>query len=123
MMGMKIMTTKILSEMDADDLYAMYGEQPVEPKINKTIVKPLENKNAATRRINVGIVGYDVPTVEHVAMLHKKIQNLEHQIDTQDSKIRRLENSLNRLRNDLMKTHTNIGNLNRELDQKIDRRD
>lgn len=108
----------------SDHLAAMYGvNQEVAPKINRTVVKPNENKSAKTRRINVGIVGYDLPSVEHVDMLEKKIEALEKLVQEQHSKMRRMEASISILKNALNRTNSNVGTLSKDLDQKIDRRD
>ena len=109
--------------MEDDDLYAMYGNHEDEPKVSKTIMRHLENKSAKTRRINVGIVGYDVPTVEHVAALEKKIDTLEQHAAQQDSKIRRMESLIAKLRSEMIKFNGSVSTMTREIDQKIGRND
>jgi hypothetical protein len=107
----------------SDHLSAMYGvENEEEEKVSRTIMRPVENRNAKTRRINVGIVGYDVPAVDHVAMLEKRIEAMEQMYREQTTKMRRMESIIVKLRSDLLRVNGSVTGFTRELDNKIDRR-
>lgn len=108
----------------SDFLGSMYSvdDDVVEPRINHTVVREPESKSTKTRRINVGIVGYDVPNVEYVAALEKKIEKLEALAMEQGNQLRRMQASVMRLQNALHRLGGNVTTVSKELNNKIDRR-
>jgi len=111
--------------MDEDFLGSMYSvdDDVAEPRINHTIVREPESKSTKTRRINVGIVGYDVPNVEYVLSLERKIDTLEVLVQDQANQLRRMQASIMRLQNALHRLGGSVTNVSKELNNKIDRRD
>jgi uncharacterized coiled-coil protein SlyX len=62
-------------------------------------------------------------TVEHIERLEKKIEALELKLTTQETKVRRLETYINKVRGDVHRQHNALGQITRDVDNKIDRRD
>lgn len=85
----------------SDLLHAMYGpedgDDPTKPKRELPTAPPAANQR--TRRVIVGGVSYEVPTVEYV-------KRLEDAVTKQDQAIRRLVREVIALRQALRKTAT-----------------
>lgn len=86
---------------DKTDLYsAMYNtdadDDDAAPKNSALGEKP-PVQNAKTRKIRVGIVEYDVPTVEYVGRLEALVVAQAQQIQNLLREMRRVEHSMQRL--------------------------
>ena len=113
-----------MNDDQADILAAMYGDPPEKP--GPAPLKPLDAISGDTRksrRVVMGAVKYDVPTVEYVDTLERRITQQDRLIIQQTRTIRRLELSLIALTNSVRRTGGSLTDVSRELSNKIDRRD
>lgn len=102
-------------------LAAMYD--PEEEKTDKKTLQPLEPTGKKSRRVVMGAVKYDVPTVEYVEQLEKRVIELERRIQIQDRISRKFDMMISRLTQALRNHGSVVNEISHSLDNKIDRRD
>lgn len=114
--------TKI-SELSEDDrhalLAALYGEEP-EKKKNVHIEPTGFSK---TRKVYVGAISYELPTVDYVTRLEMMVTNQAKLINQMQQSISKLENMANKTRKFIRGQTGRITEMQHELDQKIDIRE
>ena len=92
--------------MDRDDLLAaMYNDEEAKPSV------PLEQSGLRTRKIRVGIVEYEVPTLEWVRHLEQMVQHQADMIEQQRREIDRLDALLRGTRNFVRRQTDNLYDL------------
>lgn len=106
--------------MDAEDraalLAAMYDDS------DKTAKRPDEPPPDATglrrsRRMVMGAVSFDIPTLEYTAALEQRLTRQDRQIVEQGRHLKRLELMLGLLRSALHRQAGLVGDLGRDLDR------
>ena len=97
-------------------LAAMYDEED-----SKKPLTPLEPTGKKSRRIVMGAVKYDVPTVEHIDLLEKRIKELENIIILQNRTLKRFDIMFLQFRQVLRVQNGSINELNQDMRSKIDR--
>lgn len=99
---------------DRDDLFAsMYDDDM------QAAPKPIDPA-PGTRRIKVGIIEYEVPTVEYVRQLEHLLVQQAHMLDQQRRAIHRIETLLHGTRNFVRRHGDVIGDMRSELTRKVD---
>lgn len=114
--------TDLIDTPDRDAVYAaMYGKMEPEKKTDVHIVDPAGFNR--TRKIIVGAIPYEVPTVAYVARLEQIVMR-------QNILIRRLEQEMNAMQKFVNGTRKfikgqtkHINEIQHELDNKIDARE
>jgi septal ring factor EnvC (AmiA/AmiB activator) len=111
-----------MTEDERTNLLAlMYDDEKKIPGAKKPNEVPDQNRK--TRRVVMGAVAYEVPTVEYVENLEKKIAQQERTIFEQSRQLKRIESSLIILKQSIRKNNSNLNEIALDLDYKIDRRD
>lgn len=78
---------------------------------------------ARTRKIRVGIIEYEVPTVEYVARLEQLIADQARLIDKQKGEILRLGGFMNSTRSFIRRQTSRVAEMQNSLEGKLDLRD
>jgi hypothetical protein len=106
----------------AELLSAMYQDDEVENKASD--VSPIDPTGFnRTRRIRVGIVEYQVPTVEYVSRLEQLIAQQARTIEQQKRSIERLEGFVLSTRNFIRRQTSRIQEIQTDLESKVDLRE
>jgi hypothetical protein len=99
-------------------LSAMYQDDDTEPQTKPTPTQP--SGSGRTRKVRVGVVEYELPTVGYVTRLEQMLLRQQHTLDMQQRAITRLQNSLVSASN-LIRRHGNAtADLREELSHKVD---
>jgi len=106
-------------------LAAMYDDDTEETSDQNTEQKTEADLLSAkrSRRIVMGAVAFDVPTVEYVALLEARVAQQERVIINHARNLKRLEILLSALRNVVRRNVNTLGDVSRDLDNKLDRRE
>lgn len=96
-------------------LAELYNSEPDEPKTNNAPIIYADGMRRS-RRIVIGAVSYDVPSVEYVSYLEQKVVSQGRNIDELRQIIRRIDAGVNQIRHQ-------VGQTKSALQNKIDRSD
>ncbi|CAM6054967.1 unnamed protein product [Sphagnum tenellum] len=100
----------------------MYDDEPTEKKPLADL--PQDGMGLRkSRRMIMGAVAFDVPTVEYVDSLEMRIVRQERTIAEQNRMLKRMEIALTTMRNLMRRQAGNLSELGYEINNKIDRRD
>ena len=103
---------------------AMYDAEPAAKRPHDDdAALPGLGQPRKSRRIVMGAVGFDAPTVEYVESLHKKIDQQDRVIEEQSRHMKRLDVMLMMLRNTLRRHLGAVADLSRDVENKLDRRE
>jgi hypothetical protein len=99
---------------DRDDLLAtMYDDDTV-------VSVPIQQNDLRTRKIRVGVVEYEVPTVEYMRHLEQRLTQQSEMINQQRRVISRIEAILHGTRTFVRRHSDSIGDMRQELSRKVD---
>ncbi len=109
-------------DYDRDELLAaMYNSDEPEKQTTK---EPDEGIGfSRTRKIKVGIIEYEVPTVEYVNRLELMVMQQARVIETQRRQMERIKGSIMTTRNFIRRQTGRIADMQMELEGKVDYRE
>ena len=104
-------------------LAAMYNApDDIEAKNKRTeVLQPDGIKRS--RRMVMGAVAFDVPTVDYVTFLENRIAAQNASIKSLENDVTRIKTIVSDLQRHTRRAITRLGDVSRNLDNKIDRRD
>lgn len=112
-----------MDDYHRDDLLAaMYQDDGQEQK-TKPDVHIEQQGFSRTRKIRVGIVEYEVPTVEYVQRLEQQLAQQHKMIEHQKHLIDRLHGYLTSTRNFLRRQTIHLDKMNEDIQNKVDLRE
>jgi hypothetical protein len=110
-------------EMDHDDRSAVLAAMYQDDDDPAAADQPINTNRARTRKIRVGIIEYEVPTVEYTQQLETMIQHHARVIERQQRLIDRMAAMLNKSRSGQQGHLRQLDDLRLELSKKIGRRE
>lgn len=99
-------------------LSAMYQDDDAEQQPKPTATHPSGFNR--TRKVRVGVVEYELPTVEYVTRLEHIVLRQQHMLDMHQRAINRLQNSLISASNLIRRQGNVTADLREELGHKMD---
>ena len=108
---------------DREELLARMYNSAIEEPTPKTSPVVQSSGIARTRRIAIGAISYEVPTIEYCAHLERLITAQASVIEQNKRDIKRIEGLISNIRQFIKKHSVKLLSMSHEIDQKIDRRD
>ena len=110
-----------MSDSQSAILAGMYDTEEKKPDDQPNIDMHLGVRKI--RRISFGAIKYDVPTLDYVEVLERKLAAQERIITTQSRILRRLENSIGQMKSAIKRYGGDIHEFSKDLENKLDRRE
>lgn len=88
-----------------------------------TETRPLTSFSGRTRRIRVGAIEYEVPTIEYTQQLEQTLARLARTIDQQQRMIERVVTTLSKAHHSQLSQAREMEDLRRDMSRKINQRD
>lgn len=110
-------------DFDRDELYAAMYNDEEEPEKTKEPSYIDPTGFSRTKKIRVGAVEYEVPTIEYVSRLEQLVLRQARVINQQKRHLERLEGFVLSTRNFIRRQTNRIAEIQTDLDGKIDYRE